>query len=49
LNLGEKGTARIDDLLKLTPKFGWNVTAEQMEEAKQFLESLGLVKTKKAR
>ena len=47
--LGEKGAARIDDLLKLTPKFGWNVTTEQMEEAKQFLESLGLVKTKKAR
>jgi uncharacterized protein len=43
--LGEnKGPARIEDLRALARRFGWAVTADQVQEAAHFLEALGLVR-----
>jgi uncharacterized protein YwgA len=41
--LDGKGAASVDELVKMTPRFGWTVSTDQMNEAAQFLESLGLV------
>lgn len=36
-------SARMQDLPKLAPKFGWNVTPEQIKNAADYLQKLGLV------
>ena len=42
--LGEKKeTMSHHDLAKLASKFGWSVTTDQVKEAAQLLESVGLV------
>ncbi len=38
-----KGTASMNDLTKLAPRFGWHVTAPQVENAARYLKRLGLV------
>ena len=43
--LHERGKASLDELVEMTPTFGWNVTTSQMQEAGEFLRSLGLVKS----
>ena len=37
--------ADLDELVEMTPTFGWNVTNSQMQEAGEFLKSLRLVKS----
>ena len=44
--LKEMGRASLDELLEVTPKFGWNVTSNQLAEAGSFLEALGLVESR---
>jgi hypothetical protein len=39
----QKGKARMQDLAELAPRFGWNVTPEQIKEAAEYLQKLGLV------
>jgi uncharacterized protein YwgA len=42
--LGERdGDATIAELVGMMPRFGWNVTRDQVSEAGEFLESLGLI------
>ena len=43
--LHERGKASLDELVEMTPTFGWNVTNSQMQEAGEFLKSLRLVKS----
>jgi uncharacterized protein YwgA len=39
----QKGKARMQDLARLAPRFGWSVTQEQIKEAAEYLQKLGLV------
>lgn len=43
------GKATFDELAGMTPRFGWKVTTDQMSDAGQFLESLGLIHLEGAR
>ena len=42
-----KNRATKQELARLAPRFGWHVTAEEIEQAAQYLERLGLVKVVK--
>ena len=39
----KKGKASMEDLARLAPRFGWNVTREQIRDAAEYLQKLGLV------
>lgn len=39
----KKGEARMEDLARLAPQFGWSVTTEQIRHAAEYLQKLGLV------
>lgn len=42
--LGQKrGKARLNELVKLSSRFGWNVSKHQIENAAEYLQELGLV------
>jgi uncharacterized protein YwgA len=45
---GEKNAASVDQLVEMTPRFGWTVSRDQMKEAGKFLESLDLIPPKEA-
>jgi len=47
--LGERDSASPGELVQMMPKFGWEVTTNQMHEAGKFLESLGLIQLAEAR
>jgi uncharacterized protein YwgA len=42
--LGEKGVATVDELVEMTPRLGWTVSRDQMEDAAKFLKSLDLIR-----
>jgi uncharacterized protein YwgA len=44
----EKGEASVDELVEMTRRFGWSVTTSQMNEARKFLKSLGLIQLEEA-
>lgn len=39
----KKGRSRLDHLVKLASRFGWEVSERQIEEAAEYLQQLGLV------
>jgi uncharacterized protein YwgA len=39
----KKGRSRLDHLVKLASRFGWNVSERQIKEAAEYLQKLGLV------
>ncbi len=39
----KKGRSRLDHLVKLASRFGWNVSERQIKEAAEYLQQLGLV------
>jgi uncharacterized protein YwgA len=48
LGLGEKGAGTVRDLVEMTPRLGWTVSTDQMQEAARFLKSLGLIRLEEA-
>jgi uncharacterized protein YwgA len=45
----QKGPVRFGDLVKQAKGFGWSITTEEVREAAEFLQSLGLVKVQGSR
>ena len=45
----QRQTVTVNELAKLMPEFGWQVTHEQIKEAGKFLETVGLIKLRTAK